>query len=137
MKRFVYIPASAWTGDLPQEALQMATESALPIRVGEPGDQFDGNGIRIISIPEISRCDVPDVGMNGYVFPIDITYEFMELDDTTELTLSNGVDIYSTKPRLREKYRARFRPRLQWSGDIYYAISVNNTVIASGVFKAL
>lgn len=137
MKRFVYIPPSISTEDIPPEALQLASQSALPIRIGEEGDNFKCDGIQIISVPEISRCDVPDVGMNGYVFPIDITYEFTVFDSSTELILSNGIDMFSTKPTLREKHRARFRPRLQWSGDTYYAVSVNNTVIASGVFKAL
>lgn len=137
MKRFVYIPPTVWNGEIPSKALKMAEDSALPIRIGENGDGFTSTDIEIISIPEVSRCDVPDTGLCGYVFPIDITNEFVVFDKSTSLTLSNELNTMVFGPRLMEKHRARFRPRLEWTGDTHYSISVNDTVLASGVFTSI
>jgi hypothetical protein len=137
VKRFVYVPANCWNGELPIEATSLAEQTSLPIRIGTPDDGIDVSTISLVSIPEIAHCDAPSSGTCGFIFPVDITNEFVLFDSTTSLVITCGDNREVFEPRLKEKHRAKFRPRLTHRGSSVYAVVVNNEIIASGNFVTI
>jgi hypothetical protein len=136
VKRFVYVPPSMMGENVPEEAINLSSESQLSIRIGDEDDGIPKDKIGIVSFPDIDviSCE-PSVKL-GFVHSLDYSNDFVDFNENTLLKVkhSNG-DEQITKPSLCEKHKVKFRSRFYSSGTKEYFIETNQKTIISGKFE--
>jgi hypothetical protein len=137
MKRFIYVPHEMARDGIPEEAVNLANDCALQIRVGDNEDGFDLKEIGFISVPEFSMYDCPGIGRAGFTHQIDITDEFVSFAKNTRLKIIYEDEEYSFNPRLIEKHTVRFRPRLPKPGSVTCVVESDEKVVYSGTFEVI
>jgi len=143
MKRLVYVPFCALQdGEIPQDALDLAKETRLAIRVGEEGENGESD-VCVMQIPEKNQIDFKSIVKVGFIQPIDYTNEFVVFsnDLTCEVT-KNGVLGSSNpvflKPVLKESHMVKYRDRFSEAGVYDFSIStVSHGVLCKGSFEVL
>ncbi len=136
MKRFVYVPPNMMGENVPQEAINLSSESQLSIRIGDEDDGISKDKIAIVSFPDIDviTCE-PSVKL-GFVHLLDYTNDFVDFNETTVLKIKNtdGTE-QITLPSLRENHKVRFRSRFYSAGTKEYFIETNQKIVNSGKFE--
>ena len=136
MKRFVYVPPNMMGENVPEEAINLSSESQLSIRIGDEDDGIPKDKIAIVSFPDIDviSCE-PSVKL-GFIHLLDYTNDFVDFNETTVLKINNtdGTE-QITLPSLREKHKVKFRSRFYSSGTKEYFIETNHKTIISGKFE--
>jgi hypothetical protein len=122
--------------NVPQEAINLSSESQLSIRIGDEDDGISKDKIAIVSFPDIDviSCE-PSVKL-GFVHLLDYTNDFVDFNETTVLKIKNtdGTE-QNTLPSLRENHKVRFRSRFYSAGTKEYFIETNQKIVNSGKFE--
>ena len=122
--------------NVPQEAINLSSESQLSIRIGDEDDGISKDKIAIVSFPDIDviSCE-PSVKL-GFVHLLDYTNDFVDFNETTVLKIKNtdGTE-QITLPSLRENHKVRFRSRFYSAGTKEYFIETNQKIVNSGKFE--
>jgi hypothetical protein len=122
--------------NVPQEAINLSSESQLSIRIGDEDDGISKDKIAIVSFPDIDviTCE-PSVKL-GFVHLLDYTNDFVDFNETTVLKIKNtdGTE-QITLPSLRENHKVRFRSRFYSAGTKEYFIETNQKIVNSGKFE--
>jgi hypothetical protein len=122
--------------NVPEEAINLSSESQLSMRIGDEDDGISKDKIAIVSFPDIDviTCE-PSVKL-GFVHLLDYTNDFVDFNETTVLKIKNtdGTE-QITLPSLRENHKVRFRSRFYSAGTKEYFIETNQKIVNSGKFE--
>lgn len=125
MKRLIHVPTSLCIDEqIPKEALALAKETQLPIRIGTEEDSE--TGICIVQIPEKHAIDYKQTVEVGFIQPIDYTNEFIVFPKDLKCVVSRegapNTQLELT-PRLKESHVVKYRDRFNDAGTYSFVIS--------------
>jgi hypothetical protein len=143
MKRLVYVPFFALQdGEIPQNALELAKETRLAIRVGEEGENGESD-VCVVQVPEKNKIDFKSTVKVGFIQSIDYTNEFIVFPNDLKCEVTkNGVfgssDSIFLTPILRESHIVKYRDRFSEAGVYDFSISTSaDGVLCKGSFEVL
>lgn len=122
MKLAIYVPLPFFKGDIPEEAVELAKNTKLSIRIGEENDGIGATDICVIRIPENKRTDYLAIQNRNMVVPVDHTDEFETLPKDIVLAVSSSSETIDFKPAILEANQVRFRVRLKNPGKYSFVI---------------
>jgi hypothetical protein len=143
MKRLVYVPFCALQdGEIPDNALALAKETRLAIRIGEEGEKGESD-VCVVQVPEKNQIDFKSTVKVGFIQSIDYTNEFivfshdLKCEVTKNGVFGSGDSIFLT-PVLRESHMVKYRDRFSEAGVYDFSISTTaNGVLCKGSFEVL
>lgn len=138
MKRLIHVPASLYIDEkIPEEALALAKETQLSIRIGTEEDSE--TDICVVQIPEKHAIDYKKIVEVGFIQPIDYTNEFIVFPKDLKCVVSQdgatNIQIELT-PKLKESHVVKYRDRFNKTGTYSFVISSSlHGVIQEGKFE--
>ncbi len=140
MKRLIHVPVSLCIDEkIPEEALELAKETQLAIRVGTEEDLE--TDISVIQIPEKNAIDYKKTVEAGFVQSIDYTNEFIVFPKNLKCVVvqaDNPDTQIELKPRLKESHVVKYRDRFNKVGIYNFSLSSpSHGIIQEGTFEVL
>jgi len=138
MKRLIHVPASLYIDEkIPEEALALAKETQLPVRIGTEEDSE--TDICVVQIPEKHAIDYKKIVEVGFIQPIDYTNEFIVFPKDLKCVVNQdgatGTQIELT-PKLKESHVVKYRDRFNEIGIYSFVVSSSlHGVIQEGKFE--
>ncbi len=143
MKRHVYVPFKFLkNGDIPQEAISLAKDTGLSIRLGQEGDS-DESDIHVMQVPERNGIDFRKTIKSNFVQPIDYTNEFVIFPSDLKCEVTRNATFgqaekFILKPVLLESHIVKYRARFAETGIYDFIISTDrHGILSEGKFEVL
>jgi hypothetical protein len=138
MKRLIHVPASLYIDEkIPEEALELAKETKLAIRIGVEEDLE--TDISVVQVPENNFIDYKKIVEVGFIQAIDYTNEFIVFPKDLKCIVSeeccpeNQIEL---NPKLKESHVVKYRDRFNKVGIYNFSLSSPRYgVIQEGKFE--
>jgi hypothetical protein len=140
MKRLVHVPLYLYIDEkIPEEALELAKETQLPVRIGSEEDSE--TDICVVQIPEKHAIDYKKIVEVGFIQPIDYTNEFIVFPKDLKCTVIQDGDPsiqIELTPRLKESHVVKYRDRFNKVGTYNFVLSsLSHGIIQEGKFEVV
>lgn len=139
MKRQVYVPNSLLENEnIPQEAITLAKEVMLPIRIGDV-EKDPITSICVINVPELHSLFYKESVKRGFIQIFDYTNEYVEFGENVNLIIQNPDGTKSQiEPRIKENHALRYRHRFHNPGTYGFCFTHGaDSVLKEGHFVVL
>jgi hypothetical protein len=138
MKRLIHVPLSLYVDEkIPEEALELAKETQLAIRVGTEEDLE--TYISVVQIPEKHAIDYKKIVETGFIQSIDYTNEFVMFTRDLKCIViqdDNPDTQIELIPKLKESHVVKYRDRFNKAGIYNFSLSLPAYgVIQEGKFE--
>lgn len=129
-------------GAIPKDALSLAKDTGLSVRVGEEDDDTELN-VYVMQVPEKNQIEFKKTVKLNFVQPIDYTNEFVVFSSDLKCEVTRNatfgkVEKILLKPILMESHVVKYRGRFMKTGVYDFVIStIKHGILSEGKFEVL